>query len=145
MTGPDAMTDSQIQRKLSDLEKEQMALLAEQDAKLAAAHARLEGAGYGAKSRGGASRILEDVAFALGLVLIVGRATIEGGQDIGLWPTPNGHSPSSILLEFLRSSLLIVPKMLGRATGGAVWGAIGSATAKLIGRGGKPSDDKDMP
>jgi hypothetical protein len=154
MTPPEIpLTASGIQRKLSALEREQMALLAEQETRLQAAaerdaartaqeaapvtfRARYSG------SRGGSSRLLEDVAFCMGLFLIGGKGTIEMMQEAGRLPHAD-HSFMTVLVEFLRSSLLIVPKMLGKSTGGAVWGSIGSGIGKIVGRGGKPGRDDD--
>jgi hypothetical protein len=112
-------------------------------AKAAETQARIDGAKYGSPLRGGASRMIEDSAFFLGLLLIASRATVEMGQEIGYWPMPaDHHSAWATLLEFLRASLLVAPKTLGRATAGGVWGAIGSGVGKMVGRGGKPSTEE---
>ena len=128
------LSDSALTRKLTAADREREALLAEQAKRI---EVLSQGAAkYGSKARGGASRILEDTAFFLGLLLIASRAVIEMGQEIDYWPMPEeGHSFAGILVEFLRSSLLVAPKILGRATAGGVWTAVGSGVGKLVGRG----------
>ena len=52
---------------------------------------------------GGSSRMLEDGAFVIGLVLITSRAVVEMGQEIGYWPLPETHhSLTAVAVEFLR-------------------------------------------
>lgn len=88
-------------------------------------------------AKGGGSRLLEDGAFIVGLILIASRAGVEMGQEIGYWPMPAVHHSLWVTtVEFMRSSLLIAPKMLGRARAGRSWGEFGRG---LVGRG-KPGE-----
>ena len=69
------------------------------------------------------SRLLEDVAFLLGVFLIGSKGIVEVLQDASVLPHRD-HSLGSIVLEFGRNTLLIAPKMLGRATAGRAWVAL---------------------
>ena len=141
MTEPTAfLTESDICRKLSDLEKEQELLLLRQKRYIDTLLAQQKR--YGSKTRGGASRIIEDGMAIVGVVLIVSRAVIEGGQEIGVFAyPPNHHSGWAVLLEFLRSSLLVAPKALGIATAGKVWTTLGAGFGKLVSRGTLGKED----
>lgn len=71
------------------------------------------------------SRILEDVAFALGIVLLGSYALSETLLNLGwrLGPHEPGHDfPWG---QVLISAIFIAPKLLGRATAGKIWDAIG--------------------
>lgn len=69
------------------------------------------------------SRLLEDLAFLLGIFLIGAKGLVEILQDASVLPHRD-HSFGSIMLEFGRNGLLIAPKMLGRATAGRAWVAL---------------------
>lgn len=75
------------------------------------------------------SRLLEDLAFLLGIFLIGAKGLVEILQDASLIPH-HDHSLGSIVLEFGRNTLLIAPKMLGRATAGKAWVALGQRFGK---------------
>lgn len=83
---------------------------------------------------GGASRLLEDVAFLVGVLLIGAKGTVEILQGAAVFPAQE-HGLWTIVVEFLRSSLLVAPKMLGKATGGRAWGAAAAGLGRLLGRG----------
>lgn len=75
------------------------------------------------------SRFLEDMAFLLGVFLIGSKGIVEVLQDASILPH-HEHSIGSIVLEFGRNTLLIAPKMLGRATAGKAWVALGQRFGK---------------
>lgn len=83
---------------------------------------------------GGSSRLLEDVAFLVGVLLIGAKGTVEILQGAGVFPA-QAHGLWAIVVEFLRSSLLVAPKMLGKATGGRVWEVLGGGVASVFRRG----------
>lgn len=88
-------------------------------------------------SQGGGSRLLEDVAFFVGLLFIAAKSGVEIAQEIGLVASTQ-HTLTTVLIEFMRSSLLVAPKLLGRATAGRVWGSLGAGAGKRLGGGNGP-------
>ncbi len=93
----------------------------------------------------GAARMIEDGAFIIGATLLATKSAVEILQDAGFLTYPPNHTgfPLGLILTCV---LLIAPKMLGRATAGKVWGAVGDGLAKLVGRG-RPAapGEKDTP
>jgi len=84
------------------------------------------------------SRLLEDIAFAVGILSILARVVVELAHETGHWAPLADHK--GIPWAFAASVvLLIAPKMLGKATAGRVWEALGGGVSaglgKLVGRG----------
>lgn len=70
------------------------------------------------------SRVFENTAFILGIIMISAKVTVEILMDASLIPHQE-HSFFAVVLEFGRSTLLIAPKMIGRATAGQAWVSLG--------------------
>ena len=79
--------------------------------------------------RGGMSRILEDLAFLVGVFLIGTKGVVEILQEASVIPY-HDHTVASIVVEFGRSTVLVVPKMIGKATAGRAWTALGERFGK---------------
>lgn len=86
----------------------------------------------------GVSRMIEDSAFALGVLLMGLKVAAEILEEMGFVKVPaeaegaHGHWPIGL---FLFAALLIAPKTLGRITAGKLWSGLGDGVSKLIARG----------
>ena len=103
---------------------------------------RLSGAHY--RQDGGSSRMLEDVAFGLGIFLVGLRGVAEVAHEVaGSLMELREHRHQFPWAFILSCGLLVLPKTVGRATAGKVWGAIGDGLGRLVGRGrpAGPGDD----
>lgn len=79
------------------------------------------------------SRHIEDAGFAAGGLLIVARGIAELVHEF--YPVIEAHKHGIPWGFFMGCGLLVLPKVLGRATAGKVWEAIGTGVGRLIGRG----------
>lgn len=85
---------------------------------------------------GGSSRLLEDVGFACGLLLLTLRGLAEIAHEVAAALIElREHSHQFPWAFLMGCALLVAPKMVGRATAGRVWEAIGGGLAKLVSRG----------
>ena len=76
------------------------------------------------------SRVIEDCAFGAGVVVLVTFALVEAALKIGIHFGKCQHTDSGTPWGLLIvGALLVAPKMVGRATAGSVWRAIGDRIA----------------
>ena len=76
------------------------------------------------------SRVIEDCAFVAGVLVLVTFALVEAALKIGIHFGGCQHTDSGTPWGLLiTGSLLVAPKMVGRATAGSVWRAIGDRIA----------------
>lgn len=147
MTDP-SLSESGITRQLTALDMEREALIDRLRARADEAESKLVTGHRWGKDKGGVFRAVEDIAFALGVVFItlnvvleLTRGVVAILQEVGVIAHVT-HTESRgwlaiiipPLMEFLRSSLLVVPKILGKATGGAIWTGIGAGIGRRIGK-----------
>ena len=148
MTDP-SLSESGITRQLTALDLEREALIDRLRARADEAESKLVTGHRWGKDKGGVFRAVEDIAFALGVVFItlnvvleLTRGVVAILQEVGVLAHAEHVMPPQTwlaiiippLMEFLRSSLLVVPKILGKATGGAIWTGIGAGIGRRIGK-----------
>lgn len=81
-------------------------------------------------------RLTEDVAMWVAIVLIVIRSGVELVQEIGMVPHVDAGFPFGF---WMTCGLLVLPKVVGRASAGRFWEAIGGGIGRRIG-GGKDKE-----
>lgn len=84
-------------------------------------------------------RLVETTGFGIGVGLLATKTFVEILQDAGFLTYPPEHGwPWGL---FLSCGLMVLPKFLGKATAGKVWGSIGEGLSRRI--GGKTNPDKE--